>query len=228
MKLTPVEKERLWVFLAAELARKRRAAGLKLNHPEAVALITDEVIEAARAGASFDEARQLGYSVLSEGDVLDGVADLIGRLQIEGLFEDGTPARDAVLSVEEQRRTALVIPGEIVPARETVEGNAGRETVELEVTNTLDRAVQVTSHYHFFEVNRALRFPREQALGMRLDVPAGMAVRFEPGETRKVRLCAYGGRRIVRGFNGLVDGDVSEADVRAAALAKAREQGFAG
>lgn len=90
MKLTPVEKERLWVFLAAELARKRRAAGLKLNHPEAVALITDEVIEAARAGASYDEARQLGYSVLSEGDVLDGVADLVGRLQIEGLFEDGT------------------------------------------------------------------------------------------------------------------------------------------
>ena len=90
MKLTPVEKERLWVFLAAELARKRRAAGLKLNHPEAVALITDEVIEAARAGASYDEARQLGYSVLSEGDVLDGAADLVGRLQIEGLFEDGT------------------------------------------------------------------------------------------------------------------------------------------
>jgi urease subunit gamma/beta len=90
MKLTPVEKERLWVFLAAELARKRRDAGLKLNHPEAVALITDEVIEAARAGASYDEARQLGYAVLSEGDVLDGVADLVGRLQIEGLFEDGT------------------------------------------------------------------------------------------------------------------------------------------
>ena len=86
-----------------------------------------------------------------------------------------------------------MIPGEIVPASETIEGNAGLDTVELEVTNTLDRAVQVTSHYHFFEVNRALRFPREQALGMRLDVPAGMAVRFEPGETRKVRLCAYGG-----------------------------------
>ena len=120
-----------------------------------------------------------------------------------------------------------MIPGEIVPAREMIEGNAGRDTVELEVTNTLDRAVQVTSHYHFFEVNRALRFPREQALGMRLDVPAGMAVRFEPGETRKVRLCAFGGARVVRGFNGLVDGDVSEADVRAAALAKAREQGFA-
>ena len=119
-----------------------------------------------------------------------------------------------------------MIPGEIVPARATIEGNVDRDTVELEVTNTLDRAVQVTSHYHFFEVNRALRFPREPALGMRLDVPAGMAVRFEPGETRKVRLCAYGGARIARGFNGLVDGDVTNPDVRAAALARARERGF--
>jgi urease beta subunit len=119
-----------------------------------------------------------------------------------------------------------VIPGEIVPAAETIEGNAGHATVELEVTNTLDRAVQVTSHFHFFEVNRALRFQREQALGMRLDVPAGMAVRFEPGETRTVRLCAYGGERVVRGFNGLVDGAVDEAEVRAAALARARERGF--
>ena len=90
MKLTPVEKERLWLFLAAELARKRRAAGLKLNHPEAVALICDEVIEAARAGRSYDEAREAGQAVLGEDDVLDGVADLVDRVQVEGLFEDGT------------------------------------------------------------------------------------------------------------------------------------------
>jgi urease subunit gamma/beta len=90
VKLTPVEKERLWLFLAAELARKRRAAGLKLNHPEAVALICDEVIEAARAGRSYDEAREAGQAVLGEDDVLDGVADLVDRVQVEGLFEDGT------------------------------------------------------------------------------------------------------------------------------------------
>jgi urease beta subunit len=120
-----------------------------------------------------------------------------------------------------------MIPGEIIPDGDTIEGNAGRDTVELEVTNTLDRAVQVTSHYHFFEVNRALRFEREQALGMRLDVPAGMSVRFEPGETRKVRLCAFGGVRVVRGFNGLVDGAVDDPEVRAAALARARDRGFA-
>ena len=90
MKLTPLEKERLWLFLAAELARKRRAAGLKLNHPEAVALICDEVIEAARAGRSYDEAREAGHAVLGEEDVLDGVADLVDRVQVEGLFDDGT------------------------------------------------------------------------------------------------------------------------------------------
>jgi urease subunit gamma/beta len=90
VKLTPVEKERLWIFLAAELARKRRAAGLKLNHPEAVALICDEVIEAARAGRSYDEAREAGQAVLGEDDVLDGVADLVDRVQVEGLFDDGT------------------------------------------------------------------------------------------------------------------------------------------
>jgi urease subunit gamma/beta len=90
VKLTPLEKERLWLFLAAELARKRRASGLRLNHPEAVALICDEVIEAARAGKSYDEARAAGYAALGEDDVLDGVADLVDRVQVEGLFDDGT------------------------------------------------------------------------------------------------------------------------------------------
>lgn len=90
MRLTPVEQERLLIFLAAELARKRRAAGLKLNHPEAVALITDEVMEAARAGRSYDEARLAGIVALSEEDVLEGVADLVDVVQVEALFEEGT------------------------------------------------------------------------------------------------------------------------------------------
>lgn len=121
-----------------------------------------------------------------------------------------------------------MIPGEIVHPDGELRAGDGVPTVELEVANTLDRAVQVTSHYHFFEVNRALRFDREAALGMRLDVPAGTSVRFEPGETRTVRLRAYGGRRVVRGFCGLVDGAVDDPTVRAAALERAREQGFLG
>jgi urease beta subunit len=119
-----------------------------------------------------------------------------------------------------------MIPGEIVTPGGDVEGNLGLGTVELEVVNTLDRAVQVTSHFHFFEVNQALRFDRHRALGMRLDVPAGMAVRFEPGETRTVRLCAFGGRRVACGFNGLVDGCVDDPAVRAAAIERGRARGF--
>jgi urease subunit gamma/beta len=90
VKLTPVEQERLWIFLAAELARKRRAAGLRLNHPESVALICDEVIEAARAGSSYDEARLIGYGALGLDDVLDGVEELVDFVQVEALFDDGT------------------------------------------------------------------------------------------------------------------------------------------
>ena len=90
MRLTPVEQERLWLFLAAELARRHRAAGAKLNHPEAVALICDELIEAARLGRSYDEVRALGHRILSEDDVLPGVADLVDRVQVEPLFDDGS------------------------------------------------------------------------------------------------------------------------------------------
>ncbi len=97
-------------------------------------------------------------------------------------------------------------PGEIVPAEGQITLNAGRETIDVDVANTGDRPIQVGSHFHFFEVNRALRFSREAARGFRLDIPAGTSVRFEPGEERSVRLVALGGRRIVRGFNGLVNG----------------------
>ena len=97
-------------------------------------------------------------------------------------------------------------PGEIIPAAGTITLNAGRDTVELAVANTGDRPVQVGSHYHFFEVNEALDFDRADARGFRLDIPAGTAVRFEPGQSRKVRLVAYGGLRVVTGFNARVNG----------------------
>ena len=99
-----------------------------------------------------------------------------------------------------------MIPGEIMPAAGALELNAGRETVTLEVTNTGDRPIQVGSHYHFFETNPALRFEREHARGFRLDIPAGTAVRFEPGQTRSVRLVAYAGARKVHGFQGRIEG----------------------
>jgi urease subunit beta len=99
-----------------------------------------------------------------------------------------------------------MIPGELLPANGEIEMNAGRPTVTLDVANTGDRPIQVGSHYHFFETNRALRFDRERARGYRLDIPAGTAVRFEPGQSREVRLVAYGGAQRVVGFAGRING----------------------
>jgi urease subunit beta len=97
-------------------------------------------------------------------------------------------------------------PGEIITADGTITLNKGRETFEIEVANTGDRPVQVGSHYHFYEANEGLSFDREAARGCRLDIPAGTAVRFEPGQTRSVRLVAYAGHRIVSGFNARING----------------------
>jgi urease subunit beta len=99
-----------------------------------------------------------------------------------------------------------VIPGEIITKAGEIELNAGRPTITLEVANTGDRPIQVGSHYHFFETNEALKFDRARARGMRLDIPAGTAVRFEPGQTRTVQLVAYAGKRVVHGFNGKIEG----------------------
>ncbi|TWV32606.1 urease subunit beta [Streptomyces misionensis] len=108
-----------------------------------------------------------------------------------------------------------------------VEINSGRAKVSLTVANTGDRAVQIGSHYHFFEANRALRFDREAAYGMHLDIPSGTAVRFEPGDTREVELCAFGGTRRLVGFAGLVNGGLNADDTRRSAVRRAAHRGFA-
>ncbi len=225
MHLSPKETDRLQLFLAAELARKRRARGLKLNYPEARALIADEILEGARDGRSVAELMDLGARVLTTDDVLPGVAELVGVLQVEGFFEDGQklvtvhqPIRPGSEPLED-----AIVPGEVVAAAGEIELSAGRATVALRVSNTGDRPVQVGSHYHFFEVNRALRFERAQAFGMHLDIPAGTAVRFEPGEERDVELVAFGGSRELHGLNGLTGG--GDLDT---ALARARERGYEG
>lgn len=119
-----------------------------------------------------------------------------------------------------------MIPGELLPAEGNVELNAGREAVTLTAANTGDRPIQVGSHFCFFEVNRALRFDRARAYGMRLDVPAGTSVRFEPGDEREVTLVPLAGRRVVRGLNGLIQGALDDPNVREAAFRRARERGF--
>ena len=117
-----------------------------------------------------------------------------------------------------------MIPGELVPGDGAVVLNAGRPVVEIDVVNAGDRPVQVGSHFHFFETNRALSFDRTQAYGRRLDIPAGTATRFEPGEARRVTLVPFGGRRVVRGLNGLTNGPLAEE--HANALERAAALGF--
>jgi urease beta subunit len=119
-----------------------------------------------------------------------------------------------------------VNPGEILTEEGELTLNAGRETRLLDVASTGDRPIQVGSHFHFFEVNRALHFNRLASYGFRLDIPAGTSVRFEPGEERTVRLVALGGRRIVRGLNGLVSGALDDPVTQAEALERARARGY--
>jgi urease subunit gamma/beta len=228
MHLSPKETERLLLFAAAELARKRRARGLKLNYPEARALSADEILAGARDGKSVAELMELGASVLTTDDVQPGVAKLVGMLQVEGMFPDGQklvtihePIRQGREPVEGPE------PGEVVPAEGEIELSPGRESLRLTITNTGDRPVQVGSHFHLFEVNRALRFDRERAFGMHLDIPAGTAVRFEPGDEKEVDLVAFGGEREVQGLNLLTTGSTVNGD-REAALGRARERGFLG
>lgn len=118
-----------------------------------------------------------------------------------------------------------MIPGEYILAEGDIEANTGRETAEITVTNTGDRPIQVGSHFHFFEANRALAFDRKKSFGMRLNIPSGTAVRFEPGEKKRVILVRLGGHRKGFGLNGLTDGDTDEAS-RGAALTRAREKKF--
>jgi len=120
---------------------------------------------------------------------------------------------------------ARFVPGQVIVGEAPVQANVGRRTTTVQVTNTSAWPVHIGSHFHFFEVNRRLRFDRAAAFGMHLDILAGATVRWEPGETKEVRLVEYAGRREVHGFNGLVDGPLSEEN-KTAALARLRERGF--
>ena len=181
MLLTPTELERLTIFVAAELARKRRAKGLSLNYPEAVAYISDEILEGAREGRSVAELIGFGSTLLTTDDVMAGVRELTPMIQVEGTFPDGTKLVTVHDPIRPGSKVAAdVHPGEVVAIDGEVEINAGRRRHNLRVKNMGDRPVQVGSHYHFFETNRELEFNREDAFGMHLDIPSGTAVRFEP------------------------------------------------
>jgi urease subunit gamma/beta len=230
MLLTPTELERLTIFNAAELARRRRARGLKLNYPEAVAIITDEILEGARDGRSVVDLIGFGSTILTTADVLPGIAAMMDIIQVECAFPDGTK----LVTVHEPIRPAPGAeaddehPGRVEAKGGQLELNAGRRTVTLTAVNTGDRPIQIGSHFHFFEVNKALEFDRAAAFNMRLDIPAGTAVRFEPGASKEVSLVEFGGSGELTGLNNLTNGMNSDPQLRETALARARARGFRG
>ena len=203
MELSPREKDKLLLFTAALVAERRKARGLKLNYPEAVAFISAAILEGARDGRTVAELMAEGTRILGVDDVMEGVAELITEVQVEATFPDGTKLVTVHQPIPVGNPLGI---GAVTTLPGTIELNAGRATVKLEVANSGDRPIQVGSHYHFFEVNPALKFDRQSARGFRLDVPAGTAVRFEPGQTRTVDLVAYDGERIVQGFRGEIMG----------------------
>jgi urease subunit gamma/beta len=194
MRLTAWEEERLLIFSAAELARRHRAAGLKLNHPEAVALICDAMLEAARADRTYAAVEQAGRSAVRAGDVLDGVAALVDEVRLEVLFGDGprlVVLVDPLGAVADERST----PGAIQSHDTGPDDAPVGERRRLSVRNDSRRVIRVSSHYPFDRVNPRLAFDREAAVGFRLDLPAGSTERWAPGETREVGLVRYGGRQ---------------------------------
>ncbi len=210
--LSPQELDKLILHQAGFLAQKRLARGTRLNHPEAVALIATQLLELIRDGRSVSELMDLGKRMLGRRQVMPGVPEMIDDVQVEGTFPDGSklvtvhapiarddgdlalalhgsflpvPALDAFGHADDVGE-----PGAIEVAHGDIELNAGRSTLVVEVTNAGDRPIQVGSHYPFADTNRALVFDRGAAAGKRLDIPAGTAVRFEPGETKTVTLVA--------------------------------------
>jgi len=190
MGLGPTEDARLGIFALAELARRTLQRGLRLNAPEAIALICDEMHLAARSGASYEEVLDVGRGALRADQVLDGVEALAAEIRLEVLLDEGS--RLVVL------RDALGpppgdAPGAIAAAANDVDLSSGRARLTLSVTNGSERPVRVSSHYPFWRANPRLEFDRGAARGYRLDVPAGASIRWAPGETREVTLVALAG-----------------------------------
>lgn len=226
MHLSPRDIDKLLLHGAGALAQKRLARGLRLNYPEAVALIATQLLELIRDGRSVAELMDVGRRILGRAHVLDGVAEMIDEVQVEGTFVDGTKLVTVHTPIAlDQVDLSLALHGSFLPvpadtlfpasipaaseaprrpgqgtvAAGTIALNEGRAVVELVVKSVGDRPIQVGSHYPFAETNRALVFDRARASGKRLDIPAGTAVRFEPGDEKTVRLVAIAGAQASSG-----------------------------
>lgn len=217
MDLTPREKDKLIIFTAALLAKQRKDRGVKLNYPESIALISFEIIEGARDGRSVADLMEYGRQILTEEEVMSGIASMIPDIQVEATFPDGTKlvtVHNPIQPVKEsessnQNLDDVLIPGELlIDIADEIELNLGSNRIRLLIANHGDRPIQVGSHYHFFETNAALSFDREKSRGFRLNIPSGTAIRFEPGQEREVELVEYEGGKVIYGFNAKIMGQV--------------------
>ena len=169
-------------------------------------------MEGAREGMTVAQLMDHGRTLLTTADVMDGIAEMIHDVQVEATFPDGTKlvtVHSPIMPVE-GADMHTVKPGQVITEEGEREINVGRESITVSVANTGDRPIQVGSHYHFYETNKGLVFEREASRGFRLDIPAGTAVRFEPGQTREVVLVRIAGDEKIYGFNGLVMGAVED------------------
>lgn len=237
MRLTPQERDRLLIATAAAQARRRHDRGVLLNVPESIALVSDTVIEAARDGLRMTEVVAAGRMALTSADVMPGVTDIVTDVAVEAVFDDGTrlvvvsdPFRPAPAAGSTPGGTPEPLPVERRPGAILTAAAPPDEPVpgrrELVVRNTAPVPVTVTSHWHFFEANAALRFDRSAAYGMHLDVPAGTGIRFDPHEPVTVALVPIGGARVAVGFAGLVDGALDEAGAKERAVERAVALGY--
>lgn len=239
MHLTPREIDKLLLHNAGFVAQKRLARGLRLNHPEAVALIATVCLEFIRDGKRVAELMTLGQQLLGRRQVMAGVPELVYDVQVEGTFPDGTKlvtVHHPISATDGKLEMALYgsflptpdvslfgdlptdVPGEVTPATGELTLNEDRAAVDVAVTNVGDRPIQVGSHYHFAETNPGLKFDRGVAYGKRLDIPAGTAVRFEPGETKSVKLVDIAGNKVVMGGNAFANGKVNDEGRKKAAM----------
>jgi len=246
MRLSPREIEKMILHNAGFIAQKRLWRGLRLNYPEAVALIATQILELIRDGDStVAELMDRGKRVLGYANVLPQVPELMHEVQVEGTFPDGTKlvtvhepicteqgdlelalygsgllicssSGGSKVPTEETGQGHCVVPGEYILQGGDLTLNDGKETRKISVTNIGDRPVQVGSHYPFFEVNPSLKFDRKLAYGLRLNIPSGTAVRFEPGAEKVVELISISGEKVVYGANSLICGKISEANKKAA------------
>lgn len=247
MRLLPRELDKLVLHQAGAVAQKRYARGLLLNYTESVSLIASLILEWIRDGERVGVLMGKGKKILGFSDVMSGVADMVAEVQVEGTFPDGTKLvtvhhpicsekgdpklalyGSGLKSARGKRDTKNSVgehPGEELLSKGEIELNAGRKAIELDVVNMGDRPVQVGSHYPFFETNADLEFDRQQAFGKRLDIPSGTAVRFEPGEKKRVSLIDFAGQKVIYGGNALIMGK-ADAKRQPGILKKSRKAGF--